>query len=181
MEGKKGKSRVNPKHFAPARCFFHAQKSRRVMRIESILRGQALAHMTEPPEGFLVCHSVPICRTGTQKYLPSEIGEKGSGLVGVSRNDDEVFKPAAMASFEGKQVTDDHPSNEVYSSNYGAYTSCPPKAGRGIKVLGIRKSTLRFAGCFGISMWRGCPGIRAPRPNTGLRHFLCQAPPFQHI
>ena len=79
-------------------------------------------HMTETPEGFLVCHGVPICRTGTQKYLPSEIGEKGSGLVEVYRNEDEVFKPAAMASFEGKPVTDDHPPNEVNSSNYGAYT-----------------------------------------------------------
>lgn len=79
-------------------------------------------HMTETPEGFLICHSVPICRTGTQKYLPSEIGEKGSGLVDVYRNEDEVFKPAAMASFEGKPVTDDHPPAEVNSSNYGAYT-----------------------------------------------------------
>lgn len=79
-------------------------------------------HMTETPEGFLICHGVPICRTGTQKYLPSEIGEKGSGLVEVYRNEDEVFKPSAMASFEGKPVTDDHPPNEVNSSNYGAYT-----------------------------------------------------------
>ena len=78
-------------------------------------------HMTETPEGFLICQSVPICRTGTQKYMPSEIGEKGAGLVDVYRNEDEVFKPAAMASFEGKPVTDDHPPNEVNSSNYGAY------------------------------------------------------------
>ena len=78
-------------------------------------------HMTETPEGFLVCLNVPICRTGTQKYLPNEIGEKGSGLVEVYRNEDEVFKPSAMASFEGKPVTDDHPPNEVNSSNYGAY------------------------------------------------------------
>lgn len=78
-------------------------------------------HMTETPEGFLVCHGVPICRTGTQKYMPAEIGEKGSGLVDVYRNEDEVFKPAAMASFEGKPVTDDHPPGEVNSGNYGAY------------------------------------------------------------
>ena len=31
-------------------------------------------HMTRTPEGFLICHSVPICRTGTQEYLPQEIG-----------------------------------------------------------------------------------------------------------
>ena len=78
-------------------------------------------HMTESPEGFLICHSVPICRTGTQQYLRSEIGEKGDGLVDVYREEDEVFKPSAMASFEGKPVTDDHPPREVGPSNYGAY------------------------------------------------------------
>ena len=79
------------------------------------------AHMTETPEGFLICHGVPICRTGTQKYLPREIGEKGEGLVDVHREEDEVFKPSAMASFEGKPVTDDHPPKEVTSDNYGHY------------------------------------------------------------
>lgn len=78
-------------------------------------------HMTETPEGFLICHKVPICRTGTQKYLPREIGEKGDSLVDVYREEDEVFKPAAMASFEGKPVTDDHPPKEVTPDNFGAY------------------------------------------------------------
>lgn len=90
-------------------------------------------HMTETPEGFLICHKVPICRTGTQKYLPNEIGEKGSGLVEVYRNEDEVFKPAAMASFEGKPVTDDHPPKEVTPDNFGAYT-------KGV-VQNVRKGT----------------------------------------
>lgn len=79
------------------------------------------AHMTETPEGFLICQAVPICRTGTQQYLPREIGEKGDGLVDVYREEDEVFKPAAMASFEGKPVTDDHPPKEVDPHNYGNY------------------------------------------------------------
>ena len=79
------------------------------------------AHMTETPEGFLICQAVPICRTGTQQYLPKEIGEKGDGLVDVYRKEDEVFKPAAMASFEGKPVTDDHPPKEVDPHNYGNY------------------------------------------------------------
>ena len=79
-------------------------------------------HMTETPEGFLICHAVPICRTGKQQYLPSEIGEKGSGLVDVYRDDAEVFKPAAVASFEGKPVADDHPPQEVNASNFAAYT-----------------------------------------------------------
>lgn len=90
-------------------------------------------HMTESPEGFLICHKVPICRTGTQKYLPCEIGEQGTGLVDVYRNEDEVFKPSALASFEGKPVTDDHPPIEVTPDNYGAYT-------KGV-VQNVRKGT----------------------------------------
>lgn len=78
-------------------------------------------HMTKTPEGFLVCHSVPICRTGTQQYLPSELGLQGSGLIDVLRNEDEVFKPSAMASFEGKPVTDEHPPTGVDPVNYGSY------------------------------------------------------------
>ena len=78
-------------------------------------------HMTESPEGFLICLGVPICRTGTQKYMPREIGEDGDGLVDVYREEDEVFKPSAMASFEGKPVTDDHPPKEVDPHNYGSY------------------------------------------------------------
>ncbi len=78
-------------------------------------------HMTESPEGFLICTGVPICRTGKQQYLPKEIGEKGSGLVDVIRDENEVFKPSAMASFEGKPVTDDHPPKEVDPHNYGNY------------------------------------------------------------
>lgn len=49
------------------------------------------AHMTETPEGFLICQGVPICRTGTQKYLPREIGEKGEGLVDVHREEDRML------------------------------------------------------------------------------------------
>ena len=79
------------------------------------------AHMTETPEGFLICQGVPICRTGKQQYLPREIGEKGDGLVDVYREEEEVFKPSAMASFEGKPVTDDHPPKEVDPHNYGSY------------------------------------------------------------
>ena len=78
-------------------------------------------HMTESPEGFLICLGVPICRTGKQQYLPREIGEKGDGLVDVYREEDEVFKPSAMASFEGKPVTDDHPSKEVDPNNYSSH------------------------------------------------------------
>ena len=81
-------------------------------------------HMTRTPEGFLICHSVPICRTGTQEYLPQEIGveERDKPIITVLRTPAEVFKPEAIASFEGKPVTDDHPPVALDSTNYSAYT-----------------------------------------------------------
>lgn len=78
-------------------------------------------NMTKTPEGFLVCHNVPIARTGAQEYLPQELGMSGDGLVTVHREAADVFAPAAMASFEGKPVTDDHPPTGVDPSNYGCY------------------------------------------------------------
>ena len=66
----------------------------------------------ETGEGFLICKNVPIARTGTQDYLGSELGLSGgdSGrIIAVIRSPDEVFSEAALASFEGKPVTNDHP------------------------------------------------------------------------
>ncbi len=68
-------------------------------------------NMTRTPEGFLVAHNVPIGRAGWYDYLPHEIGAEGSDIVKVHRDPDDVFNPAAMASFEGKPVTDNHPSD----------------------------------------------------------------------
>lgn len=79
-------------------------------------------HMTRTPEGYLICHDVPIARTGTQQYLPRELGLEGEGLITVFRNENEVFKPAAIASFEGKPVTDNHPPVDVMPDNYSIYT-----------------------------------------------------------
>ena len=66
----------------------------------------------ETGEGFLICRNVPISRTGDQEYLGWEIGIPGAGggqIVTVHRPPEEVFSTAALASFEGKPVTNDHP------------------------------------------------------------------------
>lgn len=66
----------------------------------------------ETGEGFLICKNVPIARTGTQEYLGREIGLEGQEaerVVTVRRDGAEVFSEAALASFEGKPVTNDHP------------------------------------------------------------------------
>ena len=59
-----------------------------------------------------VTRNVPISRTGDQEYMGWEIGIPGAGggqIVTVHRPPEEVFSTAALASFEGKPVTNDHP------------------------------------------------------------------------
>lgn len=80
------------------------------------------ANMTRTPEGFLVCHNVPLARTGVQQYLGSEVNCPDKAIVEVYRNESEVFDQATLASFEGKPVTDEHPSRFVEPSNATAYT-----------------------------------------------------------
>lgn len=65
----------------------------------------------ETGEGFLICRNVPIARTGSMDYLESELNPAGSSskMVKVLRSPEEVFSEAAMSSFEGKPVTNEHP------------------------------------------------------------------------
>lgn len=79
--------------------------------------------MTKTPEGFLICHNVPIARTGAQDYYPHELGLNvdSQDMVSVNRREEVVFSPATIASFEGKPVTDDHPPVGIDTSNYGSY------------------------------------------------------------
>ena len=66
----------------------------------------------ETGEGFLICINVPIARTGSQNYLGRELGltdGNADKIIAVIRSPDEVFSEAALASFEGKPVTNDHP------------------------------------------------------------------------
>ena len=77
------------------------------------------------PEGYLLCLNVPVARTGTQDYLPEELGlspgsfsfASGPGLISVYRPEEEVFAPETMASFEGMPVTNDHPPDGVDVEN----------------------------------------------------------------
>ena len=81
-------------------------------------------HMDVTPEGFLICRDVPIARTGPQNYLAREMQMDGDPerVVTVQRYPDDVFEAAALASFEGKPVTDGHPPENVGPENYAAYT-----------------------------------------------------------
>lgn len=79
------------------------------------------AKRSTTPEGFLVCHDVPIARTGTQLYTSDEvpIDAGPDGLIRVERPPEEVFRPETLTSFEGKPVTVEHPNDFVTPENWG--------------------------------------------------------------
>jgi hypothetical protein len=78
-------------------------------------------HIGETPEGFLICYDVPIAKIGEQTYKGDEvpIEPNRDGLVLIKRTEDEVFKPEAISSFEGKPFTIDHPDEIVTPENWG--------------------------------------------------------------
>lgn len=78
-------------------------------------------NMTKTPEGFLVCHNVPIARTGWYDYLAREIGVGGDEIVKVYRSPEVVFSKLAIASFEGKPVTDEHPPDLLTPETVNIY------------------------------------------------------------
>lgn len=78
-------------------------------------------NIAKTPEGFLVCHNVPVARVGTQEYLGNEVGKPSKDIVTVYRRPGEVFKKSAIDSFEGKPVTNDHPPKLVEGGDAMAY------------------------------------------------------------
>ena len=78
----------------------------------------------ETGEGFLICKNVPIARTGIQTYRAADISLDGDPdrTVDVKRYEEDVFDKAAIASFEGKPVTDGHPPEDVKPENYQTYS-----------------------------------------------------------
>ena len=85
---------------------------------------QLSPHMDKTPEGYLICRDVPIARTGSQEYLARELQLDGDPerAVTVNRNPEDVFAPAALASFEGKDVTQGHPPENVGPENFSSYS-----------------------------------------------------------
>lgn len=81
-------------------------------------------NMTKTPEGFLICHNVPVARTGWYEYLGRELGldNKNNEIIKVYRSPKEVFSKKAVASFEGKIVTDEHPPDLLTPQNAQRYT-----------------------------------------------------------
>ena len=92
-------------------------------------------NISETPEGYLVCKNVPIARTGVQEYLGQELGitDKYDQYIKIYREEEDVFAPEAIASFEGKPFTNNHPEPMVDVNNLPLY-------GKG-HAQNIRRST----------------------------------------
>lgn len=85
---------------------------------------QLSPNIDKTPEGYLICRNVPINRTGTQDYMARELQLDGDPerVVKVYRLPDDVFTPAALASYEGKDVTNGHPPEMLTAENQSAYS-----------------------------------------------------------
>jgi hypothetical protein len=81
-------------------------------------------NISETPEGFLLCRNVMLTHTGTLKYGPTEhpFGDKVGDVV-MKREPEELFSPATMGSFEGKDLTIQHPDDFVDPDNYQDLTN----------------------------------------------------------
>lgn len=91
-------------------------------------------NMTETPDGFLICHNVPVARTGWYKYLGKELIDKSipedkrvikdnkeNEILNIYRSQEEVFSIKSISSFQGKIVTDNHPPELLNPENAQRY------------------------------------------------------------
>ena len=80
-------------------------------------------NISRTPEGYLLCKGAALARTGTMAYLPEEVppevikGFRGDQVL-ITRDAAEVFRPATLASFEGKPFTLNHPDEDVNPDNW---------------------------------------------------------------
>jgi hypothetical protein len=73
---------------------------------------QLSEHISETPEGYLLCESVPITRAGELIYAPDKTPiTQGDGDTIITRRAEDITRPETMASFEGKPITILHPQD----------------------------------------------------------------------
>lgn len=100
-------------------------------------KGKIGAKRSLTPEGFLVCHDVPIARVGQQIYSAYEVPVEANmvGEIFIDRTAEEVFREETVASFNGKPVTIEHPAEFVSPDNWRALSAgvtMNARAGTGI-------------------------------------------------
>lgn len=118
------------------------------------------------PEGFLLCEDVPIARIGEMIYGPGEtpitVGE--DGVAHIFRDEEQVFRPETVASFNGKPVVNGHPMEDVTPLNWRDVTV-------GF-VLNVRRGAGANADCLlGDLVLTDRAAIEAVR--NGLREVSC--------
>lgn len=78
-------------------------------------------HRYKTPEGYLVCVDAILARTGPQVYKHSQVYDGSTDEitdVEVDRKPEQVFSPQAIASFENKPLTIQHPNEPVTIINH---------------------------------------------------------------
>lgn len=71
--------------------------------------------ISKTPEGFLVCHDVPITVAGDMYYTADQFGgdiKPKNGHVRVAKNIEDIHSEDTIRSFEGKPITLGHPKDE---------------------------------------------------------------------
>lgn len=89
-----------------------------------LIREKLSPHKSKTPEGYLICRDAIIARTGYQEYHKKEIYPDWDGpdeVVRVMRDAKDVFSQEALASFENKPITCEHPDEDVTPVNYKDY------------------------------------------------------------
>ncbi len=89
-------------------------------------------NLEETPEGFLLARDCVIARTGFQEYSVKDLPQEAAEDLGVDtsnpgasidlyRAPEDVFAAEALASGEGKAITDNHPPDFVSPENFTEY------------------------------------------------------------
>lgn len=84
------------------------------------IKARISENMSLTPEGYLLCKNVPLTHTGKLKYVAGEhpFEDEGIDELIVSRSKEEIHSAKMMASFMGKPVTIEHPSEMVSPENW---------------------------------------------------------------
>lgn len=93
--------------------------------MKCLIKEKISPHKSKTPEGYLICRDAILARTGEQEYKASELysGYEGEDkVIKVIRDAKEVFSNEAIASFENKPVTCEHPDEDVTPDNYKEYS-----------------------------------------------------------
>ena len=80
-------------------------------------------HRYKTPEGYLICVDAILARTGPQIYKHNQVYDNSIDEitdVEVDRKPEQVFSPEAIASFENKPLTIQHPNEPVTVANHKA-------------------------------------------------------------